>query len=164
VWPRRPELFEGGRLPVWAVGHDDGSLYYGFPLSAGDGGVGLKLAHHARGPVTDPDHVARDPQPGDDRSVRDFIARFMPDADGPTLAQRVCLYTNCPDSHFVIDRHPRHDGRVVLACGFSGHGFKFASVAGEILADLATRGATGLPIEFLSLRRFLRSPLPPGEG
>src|SRR5918999_3252992 len=100
----------GGRLPVWAVGHDDGSLHYGFPLSRGgdDSGLGLKLAHHARGPATDPDHVARESLEGDERSVRDFIARFLPDADGPTLARRVCLYTNSPASHFIIDRHPAH--------------------------------------------------------
>ena len=155
VWPKRPEVFEDGRLPVWAVGHDDGTLHYGFPLSrGGDGGVGLKLAHHARGRVTDPDRVAREPLEGDQRSVREFIDRFMPEADGPVLAQRVCLYTNSPDSHFIVDRHPHHPGRVILACGFSGHGFKFASVIGEVLADLATRGATDLPTDFLSLRRF----------
>ncbi len=154
VWPRRPERFECGKLPVWAVGHDDGSLHYGFPISAGDGGVGLKLAHHARGAVTHPDHVAREPQPGDERSVREFVAAHLPDADGPALAQRVCLYTNSPDAHFIIDALPGHGGRVILAAGFSGHGFKFASVVGEILADLATRGVTDLPIEFLSLRRF----------
>jgi sarcosine oxidase len=66
---------------------------------------------------------------------------------------RTCLYTNTPDSHFVIGRHPRHE-RVSVACGFSGHGFKFASVVGEILADVATRGKTELPIQFLSPERF----------
>ena len=154
VWPIRPERFEDGRLPVWAVGHDDGTLHYGFPLSRGDGGVGLKLAHHARGAVTDPDRVARDALEDDECDVRDFIKNFLPDADGPLLAQRVCLYTNSRDSHFILDLHPRHPDRVILACGFSGHGFKFASVIGEALADLATRGATDLPIDFLSLRRF----------
>jgi sarcosine oxidase len=154
VWPSNPELFEEGRLPVWAVGHDDGTLHYGFPLSRGDGGVGLKLAHHARGAITDPDHVPRDPHADDERGMRDFIKDVIPDADGPMLAQRVCLYTNSRDSHFVIDRHPQHGPSVLLACGFSGHGFKFASVIGDALADLATRGATDLPIDFLSLRRF----------
>jgi sarcosine oxidase len=154
VWPKRPERFEAGALPVWAVGHDDGTLHYGFPLTSGDAGVGLKLAHHARGPVTDPDRVAREPLAGDERSVREFVQRFLPDADGPLLAQRVCLYTNSPDAHFIVDRHPRFDQRVMFACGFSGHGFKFASVIGEALAELAVRGATALPIDFLSLRRF----------
>jgi glycine/D-amino acid oxidase-like deaminating enzyme len=66
---------------------------------------------------------------------------------------RTCLYTNSPDSHFIIDHHPKLP-RVILACGFSGHGFKFASVVGEILADYATRGKTDLPAQFLGLSRF----------
>ena len=66
---------------------------------------------------------------------------------------RICMYTNSPDHHFIIDRHPAHP-RVTLACGFSGHGFKFASVVGEILADLATEGKTKLPAQFLGLSRF----------
>ncbi len=65
----------------------------------------------------------------------------------------VCMYTNSPDHHFVIDRHPGYR-RVALACGFSGHGFKFASVVGEILADLATGGKTDLPAGFLGMKRF----------
>jgi sarcosine oxidase len=151
VWPKRPELFASGRLPVWAVGHADGSLHYGFPM-AGDG-VGFKLAHHAPGEPVDPEQVARERQPGDEQSVRQFIGRFLPDADGPTLASRVCLYTNSRDSHFIVDHHPRHD-RVTLACGFSGHGFKFASVIGQALAELSMLGRTDLPVDFLSLRRF----------
>jgi sarcosine oxidase len=66
-----------------------------------------------------------------------------------------CLYTNTPDGHFIIDRHPDH-GNVWIACGFCGHGFKFASVVGEIMADLALDGATAQPINFLSLARLAR--------
>ena len=81
------------------------------------------------------------------------MRRLLPAADGPLAAMHVCLYTCSPDSHFVVDRHPR-ERRATIACGFSGHGFKFASVMGEALADLATRGATELPIGFLGFRRF----------
>ena len=63
------------------------------------------------------------------------------------------MYTNTPDEHFIIDRHPAHRN-VVLACGFSGHGFKFCSVVGEILADLALVGETAQPIDLFALRRF----------
>jgi sarcosine oxidase len=66
------------------------------------------------------------------------------------------MYTNSPDSHFILGKHPRYE-HVIIACGFSGHGFKFASVIGQILADLASDGSTRLPIEFLSPRRFLKS-------
>ena len=78
---------------------------------------------------------------------------MIPAADGPLLSMKVCLYTNSPDQHFIIDRHPLHD-RVTIACGFSGHGFKFASVVGEILADYATSGKIALPAQFLRIDRF----------
>ena len=153
VWPRRPELFELGRLPVWAIERPKG-LYYGFPMMPDS--PGFKLADHGRGQETDPDRVAREVGPDDEETFRPALARFLPDAQGPTLAMRVCLYTHSPDSHFIIDRHPAHE-RVTLACGFSGHGFKFASVVGEVLAELSVEGRTRMPpVEFLGLNRFAR--------
>lgn len=150
VWPRKPEIFELGAFPVFAIDNPDGSLHYGFPMSRDV--PGFKIAHHAPGAPADPDYVERGPLPGDEATFRPALARFLPDADGPLLALRTCLYTNSPDQHFIIDRHAEHE-RVTIACGFSGHGFKFASVIGEALADLATRGGTELPIRFLSLGR-----------
>jgi sarcosine oxidase len=73
---------------------------------------------------------------------------------GPVVSQKVCLYANTADGHFIVDQHPESP-RVSLACGFSGHGFKFASVMGEVLADLATKGKTDWPIGFLGVSRFL---------
>jgi sarcosine oxidase len=101
--------------------------------------------------------VARDILPGDEETFRAGLRQFLPDANGPLLALRTCLYTNSPDGHFIIDRHPQH-ARVLVAAGFSGHGFKFASVIGEALADLAATGRTALPIDFLKLQRFGRLP------
>jgi sarcosine oxidase len=150
-WPNEPSRFELGAFPVWGIDRPGGGLYYGFPMSSED--VGLKLAVHLPGKGVDPDQVARDPQPGDIEELRQFIAGTLPSARGPLLSQRVCLYTNSPDSHFIIDKHPR-DPRVTIACGFSGHGFKFASVIGEILADISMSGRTALPVEFVSLSRF----------
>ncbi len=151
VWPRQPELFELGKFPVWAIDHADGGMHYGFPMMPDN--PGFKIAFHARGAPADPDRVIRDLLPGDEATFRDALTRYLPAADGPLLAMRVCLYTNSPDSHFIIDRHPHHQ-RVTFACGFSGHGFKFASAIGEVLADLAMRGTTRLPIDFLKLKRF----------
>jgi sarcosine oxidase len=71
------------------------------------------------------------------------------------LSYKVCLYTNSPDEDFIIDKLPGYEDRVVIATGFSGHGFKFASVIGEILSDLVVKGASQLPIKFLSVDRFL---------
>ena len=81
-----------------------------------------------------------------------FLNSFIT-AVGPLTDMRICLYTNTPDKHFIIDQHPGHD-RVFVATGFSGHGFKFQPVIGDILADLAISGTTELPIEFLGMHRF----------
>jgi sarcosine oxidase len=151
LWPRKPDLFRLGAFPVWGMEADDGSLSYGFPMTPDN--PGLKLARHGRGPVTDPDAVRRDATPDDEAEVRRIAKRNLPDGEGPLLSLRTCLYTNSPDGHFILDAHPAHRN-VLLACGFSGHGFKFASVMGEALADLATKGATPLPVGFLGLRRF----------
>ena len=93
--------------------------------------------------------------PGDEQTFRSVLQKRIPDADGPLLSLRICLYTNSPDRYFIIDRHPRHP-RVVLACGFSGHGFKFSTVVGQILADLGTKEKTEHSIGFLGLSRFSR--------
>ena len=151
VWPKEPELFALGRLPVWAIDNQDGTLHYGFPMSSDV--PGFKLAHHAPGDPTDPDRVMRDPLPGDEQTFRPVLREMIPAADGPLLSLKICLYTNSPDHHFIIDRHP-HIERVTIACGFSGHGFKFASVVGEVLADLATDGRTALPAQFLAMERL----------
>ena len=155
VWPAQPQSFALGQFLVWAIDHLDGTLHYGFPTMPDV--PGLKIAHHAPGATTNPDQVARDPLPGDEQTVRPILRKMIPDGDGPLLSMKVCLYTNSPDGHFIIDRHPAHE-HVTIACGFSGHGFKFASVVGEILADLATSGKTELPAQFLGIRgRFSSS-------
>ncbi len=151
TWPRRPELFELGRFPVWSIAREDGSSHYGFPMLPDN--PGFKTGHHWRSQAIDPDRVERGILPGDEEDFRYPIEHFLPDADGPTLALRTCLYTNSPDGNFIIDRHPRHP-RVVLACGFSGHGFKFMPVIGEIMSQLALGERPELAIEFLSLTRF----------
>jgi sarcosine oxidase len=86
--------------------------------------------------------------------MRAVLAERIPGLAGAHLATKVCMYTLTPDEHFVIDHLPGYGGRVVVAAGFSGHGFKFTPVVGEILADLALTGHTGLPIGFLSAQRF----------
>jgi len=155
VWPKKPEAFALGALPVWAISNSDGTIHYGFPMlpAASHGRPGFKIAHHFHGTPTTPDSINRIPQPSDEDDFRPVLERFIPDADGPLLSMAVCMYTNSPDSHFIIDAHPKYE-RAIIACGFSGHGFKFASVVGEILADLALNGRTDLPIEFLGLKRF----------
>ena len=154
VWPKKPELFTLEKFPVFMLETGPGQgQHYGFPMMPDN--PGFKIAQHVVMQRTDPDRVQRDPQPGDEETVRPVLRDMIPDADGPLLAIRTCLYENSPDSHFIIDNHPKHPN-VTLACGFSGHGFKFASVVGEAVADLSMQGKSKLPIGFLSLSRFGR--------
>ncbi len=151
VQPPEAELFALGTLPIWAIDRPAGGMYYGFPILSDK--AGFKLSVHCPGPSTDPDaidHVAQDDEMNE---LREMLGRFIPGADGPLLEASVCMYTNTPDANFIIDHHPQH-ANVTIACGFSGHGFKFASVIGEALADLALDGRTELPIGFLGVQRF----------
>ncbi len=142
------EAFKKVPIYLW---EDRGVYAYGFPYLDGQG---LKCAfHHVHDEVTTPQTIRR--AVGEDERIRmrEHLTALMPDAAGEVLSVSTCMYTNTPDLHFLIDRHPHHE-QVVLACGFSGHGFKFASVVGEVLADLALKGRTKHPIELFALRRF----------
>jgi sarcosine oxidase len=117
--------------------------------------VGLKLALHYPGAeVTDPDKVDRDTNRSDEEVLVDFMKRFIPEGYARTLEMKTCLYTYSPDGHFLVDYPAGYGKDVVVAAGFSGHGFKFASAIGEVLADLAMEGSTDLPIDFLRADRF----------
>jgi sarcosine oxidase len=95
----------------------------------------------------------RELRPADEARVRAFLRAHLPAADGPLTDSTICLYTNTPDGHFVLDVHPAAPG-VAFASACSGHGFKFAPVIGEVLADLALIGATPHPIERFRAARF----------
>lgn len=150
-WPRRPDLFRLGTFPCWSIEHEGGGIHYGFPMLPDN--PGFKIANHNRGRSADPDHVDRLAHQDDVRDLHAAIMRHVPDAQGPLLAARICTYTNSPDGNFIIDRLPGTN-HVFIACGFSGHGFKFATVIGEVLADLTQYGNTNLPIMFLRLGRL----------
>ncbi len=151
--PRRPELFETERFPVFDILFEEGN-YYGLPAS---GQPGFKIGRHGHlHQPADPDQVDRAIHPRDEAVLRRALARYFPDGDGDAVALTTCLFTNSPDQHFIVDQI--HDApRVVVAAGFSGHGFKFAPVMGEIVADLATTGRSRHSIERFLLRRFDRS-------
>jgi sarcosine oxidase len=141
-------------MPCWAISDKEKGLYYGMPIlqeeDAG-GPLGFKLGCHKHGDIVQPDTVDRNIYEADENTFRHGLEQYMPDANGETLSIKTCLYTNTPDENFIIDQHP-HYKNVVFACGFSGHGFKFVSVVGEILSDLALEGETQQPIGFLRLR------------
>jgi sarcosine oxidase len=157
-----PEIFAADRLPVWIMELDPEYAFYGFPAlpeqraANGIGATpsqGVKAARHHGGEPVDPDTIDRTSTAADEATVRNFVRRYMPRADGRMLDSRVCMYTNTPDQNFVLGLDPR-DRRVVIASPCSGHGFKFSNIVGSICADLALDGRTNFEIDFLSPARF----------
>ena len=116
---------------------------------------GFKIGLHWAGEPVDPDAFDRTPNANDEELVRFALRKYLPDADGPLLGIRTCLYDNTPDGTPIIDVHPGHD-RVVLCGPLCGAGFKFSPAYAEAAADLAAAGTTKLPIEFLRIGRLLK--------
>jgi len=140
----------GTGLPCFAFDTPAG-FYYGFP-ALDDRGV--KMAEHTGGtPVADPLALDRSLDRAEAARVAAVARARLPTLGSDLVHHVACLYTMTPDAHFLIGLHPQHS-RVAIAAGFSGHGFKFASVVGAILADLALDGSTSQPIGFLAPNRF----------
>ena len=157
VKPKKWDNFILGKFPCWIIEKNEYD-FYGFPIlpvGTFGGPVGLKLAlHYPGGDPTDPDAVNRNTNESDEKILMEFLNQFIRDGYDQTLTMKTCLYTNSPDQNFIMDYLSGFDKDVVFATGFSGHGFKFVSVVGEILADLAMNGSTSLPIGFLNAKRF----------
>ncbi|MCH9010886.1 MAG: N-methyl-L-tryptophan oxidase [Chloroflexi bacterium] len=148
--PKKPEIFQPATFPVFNVVVDEGR-YYGFP-EFGVPGFKVGRYHHME-EVVDPDTYDREPNPRDEALLREFTERYFPEAAGATSSMKACMFTNSPDEHFIIDRLPDAP-QVTVAAGFSGHGFKFCSVVGEVLADLSLDGSTRHDIAMFRLSRF----------
>ena len=140
------------RNPVFLSGDGPADQVYGFPAMDGPAG-GVKVSFFRAGEPTDPDTVDRTVRPAEVERLRARAREVLPGLTGPAVRSTVCLYTTTPDEHFVIGPHPEAPG-VVVAGGFSGHGFKFVPVVGEILADLALDGRTAHPIALFDPLRF----------
>jgi sarcosine oxidase len=152
--PSRPEAFAPERFPVFNLLVGEGR-YYGFPVFRVPGFKFGKYHHLEE--VVDPEWVEREPTIEDEQILREFAERYFPEGAGPTMSLKACMFTNTPDHHFIIDTHPRYP-QVSFTSPCSGHGFKFASVIGEIMADLAERGETRHNIELFRLDRFAGQP------
>ncbi|WP_126664032.1 N-methyl-L-tryptophan oxidase [Haloterrigena salifodinae] len=148
--PDRPSTFEPENFPVWNLKVPEGR-FYGLPIYDVPG---FKIGkYHHRDEQVDPDDYEREPNPEDERLLREVTENHFTDAAGPTMRLATCMFTNSPDEHFILDTLPEHP-QVAVGAGFSGHGFKFASVIGEILADLAVDGDTDYPVNMFRLDRF----------
>ncbi|MBX9748784.1 MAG: N-methyl-L-tryptophan oxidase [Roseococcus sp.] len=148
--PHDPALFQPDRFPVFNLAVEEGR-YYGLPIHEVPGFKFGRYHHRAEtGPA---ETMRREVDAEDEGLLRRFAQRYFPAGSGATMALRACLFTNTPDEHFILDHHPEFP-QVTLASPCSGHGYKFCSVIGEILADLATGdGATRHEIGFLRLGR-----------
>ena len=163
VWvkPANGKMFAPENFPCWLLADDKrkGALY-GFPyLTKEEFGEpeGMKFAWHYAGDETNPDHVNRNITREETNDLIQQVAEYIPAVgNAELLTAKSCVYSNSSVEDFIIDHLPGYDEDVTIACGFSGHGFKFVSVVGEILADLAMNGKTSLPVDFLSLKRFNR--------
>ena len=148
------ELFAPDHCPIALWEYAPGAIWATFP----DLGDGVKSGIHHDGETgVTPETVRRDIAPAETERHRALLRRFVPDADGALREARVCLYTNTPDHHFVIDFHPEHPN-VLLLSPCSGHGFKFASVLGEVVADLMTTGTTRFDLSPFRASRFGAAP------
>ena len=158
IKPKAQNDFALNNFPCWMLSDDEKpGMYYGFPsLPVSEFGMpeGVKLAHHYPGSIVDPDNVNRNTTEDEKESLLYVLNKYLPGCFESFLSSKTCLYTNTPDKDFIIDHLPGYENLVTIACGFSGHGFKFVSIVGEILADLAIDGKTEQPIGFLNAKRF----------
>lgn len=145
--PFLPDVF-----PVWVWEPEEGPTFYGLPALEGFRG-GVKLGIHTLGEPCHPDTVDRELRETDAEPFHTFLGANMPALDGRVLEGEACLYSNTPDAHFILGAHPAHP-QVLVAAGFSGHGFKFCPLIGEVLRDLVVDGRTSHPVELFSPSRF----------
>ncbi len=129
--PLQPEAFDPARFPIFNMEAPAGR-YYGFPDHRGEG-FKIGKYHHLQQALESPDRLDRECRPEDESVLRDAVRRYFPLANGRTRRMAACMFTNTPDEDFILDRHPAQ-GDVFIAAGFSGHGFKFCSVVGRIMA------------------------------
>lgn len=148
--PSDPSLFDPASFPIF-IHETETERYYGFPRFDVPGFKFARFNHFAE--EVDPDEMPREPRKEDEDMLRAYARRYFPEGAGPTMQLSTCLFTNTPDGHFILDTAPGQP-KVTLGAGFSGHGFKFASAIGEILADLALDGETDHNIELFLADRF----------
>lgn len=146
------EPFLPGHFPVANYEPDDGNKFTCWPVLDDEPGLKATFIRSQGVPCT-PETLDRHVHEEEIEFMRRYLAEYVPAAAGHCLGAVACMYTNTPDKHFVIDLYPDYP-QVSFASPCSGHGFKYASVIGEIMADLATEGSTGHPIQLFSPARL----------
>lgn len=154
ITPHEHDRADARVMPAFFIERESGAAMYGVPMSPDQQSpLGIKVGFHGDGAVCHPDSLDRQVRAQEIDLMDRAVARVMPGVAGSVTDSAVCIYTNTLDGHFIIDRMPGSQ-RTSIACGFCGHGFKFAPVVGEVLADFAMRGSTALPIDFLRIDRL----------
>ncbi len=152
--PKNAADFEPGKFPVFFahMNGDYGEMPYGIPHE--DPSIGVKITtFYGWDTVDKPSEVDYTPSQAWTERIRNWANQYLPGAAGPLLYTRRCLYTVTPDKDFVVDQHPDYP-HVVIGAGFSGHGFKFTTLMGKMLADLAVEGKTPHDTNLFKLSRF----------
>lgn len=146
-----------GNFPCWMIADEDNAgLFYGFPvidpLKFGGNGM-LKIAHHTIMEETDPAAIHLFDANPEILKLQRIIDEYLPNTNGRVAEVTACLYTNTPDGHFILDYLPGTNEQVIIGSGFSGHGFKFIPVIGQVLSDLAQNLIPNHDIDFLRIDR-----------
>ena len=144
-----PEWYDAAHSPISLIEYADDRFFATFP----DIGHGVKAGIHHEGERIDPDAPRAPASPAEGAEMQELLARYLPEAAGTILDRATCVYTNTPDHDFLLDRHPAHPN-VIIASPCSGHGFKFSSAIGEILADLLATGKTDFDLSPFALSRL----------
>lgn len=143
------DMFRPDQFPIFIRQYASDRFFYGFP----DLGDGVKLAFHHQGGQVDPDAVPREVKASEIAEMREVLNEFLPEANGELRSTAVCMYTNTPDEHFVLDYHPKFP-QVIVASPCSGHGFKFSPVVGEIIAGMLDDKRPRFDFELFKIARF----------
>ena len=139
-------------MPCWFIADDElGGMFYGFPKLSEQG---LKIGLHFPGEEIEPHNLHNFDAESEKERIKQFMEVYMPGVFDSFLSVKPCIYTYSPDGDFIIDYLPKSENRVLIAAGFSGHGFKFAPIVGDVLADLVEKGSSEQLVDFLKLRRF----------
>ncbi len=157
AYPQSKIGFELGEMPCWMIAEEDmEGLYYGFPAlpDSFDGPSGLKIAHHHPGELMSNPSEKSFEYEKEKALLAHVLDQYLPTVRATIHEMKQCRYTYSPDEHFIVGQLSTHGNRVIIAAGFSGHGFKFVPVIGEVLADIAIEGNTKWPIDFLEIKRF----------
>jgi len=152
------EQYRAAQFPVFIWEDTSGTQLYGFP-AYGTAQDGVKIAFFRNGCPADPDNLDRAIHDDEIDQMRDYLRTRIPTLPGRYLRGLACTYTTTPDENFLLAKHPRHP-QVTVAAGFSGHGFKFVPVIGEIIADLVRDGTTRHPIDLFAPTRLPQTTRP----